>query len=223
MTEKIGKSHPHLRARQRVSPHLLAGGDVTSVGVRSYSVPSGGSKFAQTDRVPSRTGLRGRERAALRTCLFAQCVTARLNRFDAGFALVLTHSSASFPPGPRGKSGSYALGNLEIKLTEVHVFVMEPRLCGLKASWELTASVSQNAAGDTRFKGRAAALAMRKRLALLHAVQQIHRYVCRITCVQMAVQHYGMMHGVFSDIHQTWRRRFICCTEQPMPRSHFSS
>lgn len=41
MTGKIGKSHPHFQAKQRVSPHFLAGGGITSFGLRFYNVASG--------------------------------------------------------------------------------------------------------------------------------------------------------------------------------------
>lgn len=40
MTGKIGKSHPHFQAKQRVSPHFLAGGGITSFGSRFYNVAS---------------------------------------------------------------------------------------------------------------------------------------------------------------------------------------
>lgn len=41
MTGKLGKSHPHSQAKQRVSPHFLAGGGITSFGLRFYNVASG--------------------------------------------------------------------------------------------------------------------------------------------------------------------------------------
>lgn len=41
MTGKIGKSHPHFQAKHRVSPQLLAGGGITSLGLRFYNVASG--------------------------------------------------------------------------------------------------------------------------------------------------------------------------------------
>lgn len=34
MTGKIGKSHPHFQAKHRVSPQFLAGGGITSLGLR---------------------------------------------------------------------------------------------------------------------------------------------------------------------------------------------
>lgn len=34
------KSHPHFQAKQRVSPHFLAGGGITSFGSRFYNVAS---------------------------------------------------------------------------------------------------------------------------------------------------------------------------------------
>lgn len=41
MTGKIGKSHPHFQAKHRVSPQFLAGGGITSLGLRFYNVASG--------------------------------------------------------------------------------------------------------------------------------------------------------------------------------------
>lgn len=41
MTGKIGKSHPHFQAKQRVSPHFVAGGGITSFGLPFHNVASG--------------------------------------------------------------------------------------------------------------------------------------------------------------------------------------
>lgn len=41
MTGKIGKSHPHFQAKHRVSPQFLAGGGITSLGLRFSNVASG--------------------------------------------------------------------------------------------------------------------------------------------------------------------------------------
>jgi len=43
MTGEIGKSHPHFQAKHRVSPQLLAGRGITSLGLRFYNVASGES------------------------------------------------------------------------------------------------------------------------------------------------------------------------------------
>lgn len=45
MTGKIGKSHPHFQAKHRVSPQFLAGGGITSLGLRFYNVASGKSNL----------------------------------------------------------------------------------------------------------------------------------------------------------------------------------
>ena len=41
MTGKIGKSHPHFQAKHRVSAQFLAGGGITSLGLRFNNVASG--------------------------------------------------------------------------------------------------------------------------------------------------------------------------------------
>lgn len=41
MTGKIAKSLPHFQAKQRVSPHFLAGGGIASFGLRFHNVAYG--------------------------------------------------------------------------------------------------------------------------------------------------------------------------------------
>lgn len=49
MTGRIGKSHPHFQAKHRVSPQFLAGGGITSFGLRFYNVASSGETNLSTD------------------------------------------------------------------------------------------------------------------------------------------------------------------------------
>lgn len=51
MTGKIGKSHPQIQSKQRLSPQLRAGGGVTSVGSRVSSAACGEADLSAAPRL----------------------------------------------------------------------------------------------------------------------------------------------------------------------------